>query len=128
MKKVRRTRQKTKLSSKQIVDSLSGLNEPQLLSVFNATKQQILKIKEAYAAKAREFEALIRGGTESLSKRVTGLSDGKALRKRGIRKFPPKYRNPDNPQQTWAGQGIRPKWMPGYPKELDEETLALYRI
>jgi DNA-binding protein H-NS len=23
----------------------------------------------------------------------------------------PKYRNPDNPTETWAGRGLRPRWM-----------------
>ena len=26
-------------------------------------------------------------------------------------KLPPKYRNPANPDQTWAGRGMRPKWV-----------------
>jgi hypothetical protein len=128
MRKIRRKRQETKLGSKQIIDSLSDLNEGQLLSVFNATKQHILKIKDGYAAKAREFEALITGGTNLVSRPVARLSDRKASIMKSGRKFPPKYRNPDNPQQTWAGQGIRPKWMPAYPKEMDEDTLARYRI
>ena len=24
---------------------------------------------------------------------------------------PPKYRNPENPEETWAGRGLRPKWL-----------------
>jgi DNA-binding protein H-NS len=24
---------------------------------------------------------------------------------------PPKYRNPDNPAETWAGRGLRPRWL-----------------
>ena len=23
----------------------------------------------------------------------------------------PKYRNPDNPSQTWSGRGVTPKWL-----------------
>ena len=23
----------------------------------------------------------------------------------------PKYRNPDNPDETWAGRGLRPRWL-----------------
>lgn len=26
-------------------------------------------------------------------------------------KSPPKYRNPENPQQTWTGRGRRPQWV-----------------
>jgi hypothetical protein len=28
-------------------------------------------------------------------------------------KIPPKYRDPDNPANTWAGRGAIPKWMAG---------------
>jgi len=27
---------------------------------------------------------------------------------------PPKYRNPDNPEQTWSGRGKRPTWVVDY--------------
>ena len=41
---------------------------------------------------------------------------GKGLLKsgpgRGIRgPVAPKYRNPENPAETWAGRGLRPKWL-----------------
>lgn len=26
-------------------------------------------------------------------------------------KVPPKYRNPDNPSETWAGRGAQPRWL-----------------
>ena len=26
-------------------------------------------------------------------------------------KVPPKYRNPDNPSETWAGRGLKPSWL-----------------
>jgi DNA-binding protein H-NS len=31
---------------------------------------------------------------------------------RGARgKVAPKYRNPENPSETWAGRGLRPRWL-----------------
>lgn len=30
---------------------------------------------------------------------------------KGRSKNPPKYRNPDNPRQTWSGRGRRPDWI-----------------
>jgi DNA-binding protein H-NS len=31
---------------------------------------------------------------------------------RGLRgKVAPKYRNPENPTETWAGRGLRPRWL-----------------
>lgn len=34
----------------------------------------------------------------------------KARKVRRGYKVKPKYRNPDNPSQTWAGRGLKPKW------------------
>jgi DNA-binding protein H-NS len=38
------------------------------------------------------------------------------LRLKGMRvgtrgPVPPKYRNPENPAETWAGRGLKPKWL-----------------
>jgi DNA-binding protein H-NS len=38
----------------------------------------------------------------------TGFSRGGGL---AGGKIPPKYRNPDNPVETWAGRGLRPRWL-----------------
>jgi DNA-binding protein H-NS len=33
-------------------------------------------------------------------------------RRGGVRgKVPPKYRNPENPAETWAGRGLKPLWL-----------------
>jgi DNA-binding protein H-NS len=29
----------------------------------------------------------------------------------GAGKIAPKYRNPENPTETWAGRGLRPRWL-----------------
>ena len=41
-----------------------------------------------------------------------GGSVGRALdfAKRGG-SVPPKYRNPENPSETWAGRGLKPRWL-----------------
>lgn len=35
----------------------------------------------------------------------------RAARKGNGGKVPPKYRNPDNPAETWTGRGKQPRWM-----------------
>lgn len=37
---------------------------------------------------------------------LAGLKKGKA-----VAKNPPKYRNPQNPDQTWSGRGRKPAWV-----------------
>src|SRR5580692_312386 len=45
---------------------------------------------------------------ESKLAKLTGTGRGRA----GVRgKVAPKYRNPDNPSETWAGRGLRPRWL-----------------
>ncbi|OBY24830.1 H-NS histone family protein [Leisingera sp. JC1] len=30
---------------------------------------------------------------------------------RRMKKAPPKYRNPENPEETWTGRGRKPRWI-----------------
>ena len=57
-----------------------------------------------------------RRALESELAKLTRLHGGKASRKSGsgfgVRgPVAPKYRNPQNPEETWAGRGLRPKWL-----------------
>jgi DNA-binding protein H-NS len=36
---------------------------------------------------------------------------GKGFRGGKIGSVAPKYRNPDNPAETWAGRGLKPRWL-----------------
>jgi len=49
-----------------------------------------------------------------LSKLARFGGGGKAIKfGRGGPKGPvaPKYRNPENPEETWAGRGLKPRWL-----------------
>ena len=40
---------------------------------------------------------------------------------------PPKYRNPDNPAETWAGRGLKPRWLAAVlktGKKLEQFSIA----
>jgi DNA-binding protein H-NS len=57
-----------------------------------------------------------RRALESELGKLNRLQGAKTLRKSGsgfgVRgPVPPKYRNPQNPDETWAGRGLRPKWL-----------------
>jgi DNA-binding protein H-NS len=41
---------------------------------------------------------------------------GRGASMRG-RVIAPKYRNPDNPSETWSGRGLKPRWMSALLKE-----------
>src|SRR5580658_3791002 len=43
--------------------------------------------------------------------RFNGGKSGSGKRGGARGKIAPKYRNPDNPSETWAGRGLRPRWL-----------------
>jgi DNA-binding protein H-NS len=83
-------------------------------------REVMARVKEAldarFTVRVQEFREVAReaGYTVTLhkigrgevrqSKRVAPQED----RRRGVS---PKYRNPDNPAETWAGRGRKPKWV-----------------
>jgi DNA-binding protein H-NS len=61
------------------------------------------KVSEERRALEIELEKLTRFG-----------SGGKLAKPRGRGvggKVAPKYRNPENPSETWAGRGLKPRWL-----------------
>jgi DNA-binding protein H-NS len=47
-----------------------------------------------------------------LSRVDMGSGRSKAAFGRGVRgKVAPKYRNPEDPGETWAGRGLKPRWL-----------------
>lgn len=56
--------------------------------------------------------------SRALSERLGELdrltANGVGAKRRGagaLRAVAPKYRNPDNPAETWAGRGLKPRWL-----------------
>src|SRR5260221_361382 len=56
-----------------------------------------------------------RRALESELAKLTRYDSGSGRAKvggRGVRgKVAPKYRNPENPEETWAGRGLKPRWL-----------------
>src|SRR5690349_6072236 len=69
-----------------------------------------------FTSRTQEFREMARqmGFSVSLNKigkdehRRTQQHASERDRRRGVS---PKYRNPDNPSETWAGRGRKPKWV-----------------
>jgi len=77
-------------------DKLSKLRE-QVDAVLNA------KVAEERRTVQSRLDALDR----LAGNRARGRSAGRGSRG-GV---PPKYRNPENPIETWAGRGLKPRWL-----------------
>ena len=55
--------------------------------------------------------------------RKSGKSPEELLQRRPYPKVQPKFRNPDNPSDTWSGRGKTPRWLAGLiaaGRKLDE--------
>jgi DNA-binding protein H-NS len=76
---------------------------------------KLSKLKEQVAAalnaKVIEERRAVQDQLSKLDRLAAGGSRGKGVRG-GLRgAVAPKYRNPDNPAETWAGRGLKPRWL-----------------
>jgi DNA-binding protein H-NS len=84
------------------------------LKTMPIAKLQQLKSQVEAAISARVTER--RRELESELSKLAGFGGGRgkaAKFARGDRRgpVPPKYRNPENPAETWAGRGLKPRWL-----------------
>ena len=74
------------------------------------------KIAKALVAKLRDKISIIENRLRQLD---TPVQARQSQRKTGRRPYPivvPKFRNPNQPSQTWAGRGKQPRWLTAYLK------------
>src|SRR5579862_4924351 len=77
---------------------------------------KLVKLKEqiddALAAKVSEQRRALESELSKLS-RFQGAGRANSASGRGGARgaVAPKYRNPENPSETWAGRGLKPRWL-----------------
>jgi DNA-binding protein H-NS len=92
---------------------LDGDETIMALKTMSVAKLQALKsqIEAAISAKVSER----RRELETELSKLAGFAGGRKATKFGrpgrIGPVAPKYRNPENPAETWAGRGLRPRWL-----------------
>ena len=73
------------------------------------------RAKKALEDKQRESRrsviAQIKELADSIGVTVTITDGEKTVSSRRGGKVAPKYRNPHNPNQTWTGRGVKPRWL-----------------
>jgi DNA-binding protein H-NS len=74
--------------------NLTGMNVEALMSLRNQIDRRLAELRTELE---KQLDALI---GQAKPKRKTSLKG---------RKVPPKYRSPQG--ETWAGRGVKPKWM-----------------
>jgi DNA-binding protein H-NS len=76
---------------------------------------KLMKLREqvdaALGAKVSEERRTLGQRLGELGRLTVGGSGGKGLRGGARGAVAPKYRNPDNPAETWAGRGLKPRWL-----------------
>jgi DNA-binding protein H-NS len=70
------------------------------------------KIDAVLTAKVQDERRSLESELAKLSRVDMSGGRAKASFGRGVRgKVAPKYRNPENPAETWAGRGLKPRWL-----------------
>jgi DNA-binding protein H-NS len=97
---------------------VSGTNPNQRWIIMNLKSMSIDKLSKlreqvasALNAKVVEERRAVQDQLSKLDRLAAGGSRGKGGRGGMRGAVAPKYRNPDNPAETWAGRGLKPRWL-----------------
>jgi DNA-binding protein H-NS len=83
-------------------------------------REVMARVKEAlqarFTSRVQEFREVAREAGYTVALHKIGKEEGRQSRRQAPqedrrRGVSPKYHNPDNPQQNWAGRGRKPKWV-----------------
>jgi DNA-binding protein H-NS len=88
---------------------------------------QLTSLREQVEAALNSKVIEQRRAIESQLAKLAGLQGGATGRGVGRGKLVPKYRNPDNDQETWTGRGLKPLWLAAAikaGKKLDDFLIA----
>jgi DNA-binding protein H-NS len=70
------------------------------------------RIDGVLGSKVADERRTLESELAKLSRFESGGSRAKSALGRGARgKVAPKFRNPENPEETWAGRGLKPRWL-----------------
>ena len=83
------------------------------LKTMSAAKLQALKsqVDAAITAKVTERRREIESELSKLGGISGGGKRGRPPGRGRMGAVAPKYRNPENPTETWAGRGLKPRWL-----------------
>ena len=91
--------------------------------------EKLVKLKDqvesALSSKVAETKRTLQSNLSKLAGFGTASMRGLPGTARG--KVAPKYRNPDNPSETWAGRGLKPRWLAAALKGGKEARILQHR-
>jgi DNA-binding protein H-NS len=107
----------SKMSREELLQLAENV-QTALADLADRERREALQALEE-TAKAHGFQLEELTGGAAAGARAGGRAKGKA-------KNPPKYRNPENPKQTWTGRGRKPAWIKD--AETSGSDLAAFEI
>jgi DNA-binding protein H-NS len=83
------------------------------VALKSMTIDKLLKLKDeiddTLTAKISEQRRTLEAELSKLGRFESGKKAGRGVRAGSS--VAPKYRNPENPSETWAGRGLKPRWL-----------------
>jgi DNA-binding protein H-NS len=100
-----------------------------VLKTMPVAKLQALKsqVEAAITAKVSERRRELETELSKLASFAGGRKASRFGRTGRVGPVAPKYRNPENPAETWAGRGLKPRWLTAAikgGKELNDFLIA----
>ena len=90
--------------------NLKTLSPSELESLIHTARSQLEQSRSRQVEEVRgKIEALLKSAGLTLSDVFPRVAAGRA--RKGKTTVAPKYRNPEDPTQTWTGRGKRPLWL-----------------
>ena len=102
-----------KLSSKEL-DALIATAKKRQTQLNKRAPVAQVRSKLTRLAKAEGYTIEELFGTASAARPGSGSARTAPRAGRRLGKVAPKYRNPENPKETWTGRGKQPRWLAAY--------------
>lgn len=100
------------LSAKEL-ESLISQARKRKTTLAKRKPLAVVRKKLTAQAKAEGYSISELFGTAAATPRAPRAPTAKKSRK-SLGKVAPKYRNPQNPEETWTGRGKQPRWLAAY--------------
>jgi DNA-binding protein H-NS len=108
-------------------DQIVAMSAEELWDLYNHLRGVL---KQKLRLQMKEFDGLLQAllnANERLQEPLNATKAGTSKSRRPYPRPAPQFRNPDDPSQTWAGRGLRPRWLTDQIKagrNIDEFRIA----
>lgn len=96
-----------------VVPKIDKLSYEELFELKNSVEDTIARRRSERKIRLRNKMAQVAADAGFTLQELVPVGRTNGTRKARVRRGPvaPKYRNPKDPSQTWAGRGRQPKWL-----------------